>query len=377
MTTSQSLFSPINLGALSLANRLAMAPMTRARAPDRVPNSAMVSYYAQRAGAGLIISEATQISEQGTGSIATPGIHSAGQIAGWRRVTDAVHAGGGLIVCQLWHVGRVSHTSMQPDGQLPVSSSATAGDINTFTANGFEPCTPPRALTIDEIPGVIEQYRQAALNARQAGFDGVQIHAASGYLIDQFLRDGVNRRTDNYGGSVANRARLLLEVTDAVCAAIGGERVSVRLSPFTVTWDCRDSDPASIFSHAVAELDRRELAFLELVERGFDSVAVRTAADGDSDAFSPADLRALYSGALMVNGCYDQDSAARAIDSGYAQAVSLGRPFISTPDVVERYRTGASLNPDLEPIYWYGGGKEGYCDTPALPAHGPGSGVGN
>lgn len=368
MPIQQSLFSPIDLGALHLANRLAMAPMTRARARDRVPNAAMLKYYAQRAGAGLIISEATQISDQGTGSIATPGIHSTAQIAGWRKVTDAVHARGGSIICQLWHVGRVSHSSMQVDGQPPVSSSATAGDINTFTAQGFEPCTPPRALASEEIPGVIDQYRQAALNAMEAGFDGVQIHAASGYLIDQFLRDGVNRRKDQYGGSVANRARLLLEVSDAVCDAIGSERVAVRLSPFTVTWDCRDSDPGSIFCHAVSELDRRDLAFLEVVERGFDSLAVPDAAEGASDSFGPADLRARYSGALMVNGCYDRDSARRVIDSGHAQAVSLGRPFISTPDVVERYRQGSALNPDLDPLYWYGGGEEGYCDTPALPA---------
>ena len=367
MTSEKSLLSPVSLGAIKMANRLAMAPMTRARAPDRVPNELMMRYYAQRAGAGLIISEATQISVQGTGSIATPGIHSAAQIAGWRRVTDAVHARGGKIICQLWHVGRVSHACFQADGQPPVCASATAGDVNTFTANGFEPCTPPRALDRQEIPAVVAQYRQAAVNAIEAGFDGVQVHAASGYLIDQFLRDGVNQRPDAYGGSVTNRARFLLEVTDAVCAAVGAQRVSVRLSPFTVTWDCDDSDPRSIFSHVVSELDKRRLAFLELVERGFDSVAVSNAPTDDPDAFCPADLRALYCGALMVNGCYDRDSAERAISSGYADAVSLGRPYISTPDVAERYRAAAPLNPEVEPAYWYCGGEEGYCDAPAMP----------
>ena len=366
MNDNNALFNPVRLGDLELANPIAMAPMTRARAPERVPNPLMVRYYAQRAGAGLIISEATQVSQQGTGSIATPGIHSSEQIAGWRKVTDAVHAAGGKIICQIWHVGRVSHASFQVEGQAPVSSSAVAGEVNTFTANGFEPCTPPRALALEEIPGVVEQYRQGAINAIEAGFDGVQIHAASGYLIDQFLRDGVNQRDDAYGGSVENRARFLLEVTDAVCEAVGSGRTSVRLSPFTVTWDCTDSDPQSIFSHAVSELDKRKLAFLELVERGFDSIAVNNNQGEEPGAFCPADLRALYKGALMVNGCYDQASAAQAINGGHAQAVSLGRPYISTPDIVERYRAGVPLNPDVDPVAWYGGAEEGYCDTPTM-----------
>mgnify|MGYP001823800260 FL=1 len=366
MNASNKLFSPVTLGEIQLANRLAMAPMTRARAPERIPNEIMRRYYEQRAGAGLIITEATQISVQGTGSTATPGIHTPEQVAAWRRITDAVHARGGKIICQIWHVGRVSHASFQLNGQAPVCSSAVAGEVNTFTDNGFEACTPPRALDIDEIPGVIDQYRQGALNAMEAGFDGVQIHAASGYLIDQFLRDGVNQRNDAYGGSVENRARFLLEVTDAVCAAIGAGRVAVRLSPFTVTWDCQDSHPRSIFCHAVSELNKRPLAFLELVERGFDSIAVNTEQDESSGAFCPAELCELYAGPLMVNGCYDKDSAAMAIASGHAQAVSLGRPFISTPDVVERYLVGAELNPDLEPTTWYGGDDQGYCDTPLL-----------
>ena len=366
MTISSKALSPVALGELQMANHFAMAPMTRARAPDRVPNDNMVKYYAQRAGAGLIISEATQVSQQGTGSIATPGIETPEQIAGWRRVTDAVHAAGGKIICQIWHVGRVSHASFQDQNQAPVSSSAVAGQVNTFTADGFEPCTPPRALETAEIPGVVEQYRQGATNAIKAGFDGVQIHAASGYLIDQFLRDGVNQREDKYGGSIENRVRFLLEVTDSVCAAIGSRRTSVRLSPFTVTWDCTDSDPGPLFRHAVSELDKRDLAFLEIVERGFDSIAVSNATDDEPGSFCPADLRELYSGKLMVNGCYDLQSAESALTSGHAQAVSLGRPFISTPDVVERYCAGVALNPDQEPLTWYGGDAGGYCDTPAM-----------
>lgn len=359
-------FAPIKLGALNMNNRFAMAPMTRARAPAREPTEAMVAYYRQRAGAGLIITEATQVSEQGTGSIATPGIHTDKQIDGWRRVTDAVHSRGGQIVCQLWHVGRVSHHSMQPNGAAPVSASAVAGDIGTFTTEGYVPCTPPRALCHEEIPGLIEQYSRAADNAIRAGFDGVQIHAANGYLIDQFLRDGVNRRDDEYGGSAGNRLRFLLEVTDAVCQTVGPERTAVRLSPFTVTWDCSDSDPRQVFSLAVTALDRRNLAFLELVERGFDSIAVSNDAQLKADQFSPAHLRALYSGPLMVNGGYDLDSARSAISSGHAQAVSLGRPFISTPDVVERYLAGVPLNPDVDATSWYGGGEQGYCDQPSM-----------
>lgn len=366
MSSAKIAFTPIRLGRIAMANRFAMAAMTRARAPERIPGDAMIQYYRQRAGAGLIITEATQVSPQGTGSIATPGIHTAQQIAGWKKVTDAVHARGGKIICQIWHVGRVSHADMQVNGEQPVSCSATAGEINTFTADGFVPCTPPRALTTQEIPGVVEQYRQGAINALDAGFDGVQIHAASGYLIDQFLRDGVNKRTDAYGGSPENRVRFLLEVTDAVCAAIGGERTSVRLSPFTVTWDCSDSDPRTVFCHAVAELDKRELAFLEVVERGFDSIAVSTEDNSTPGEFAPSELYQLYSGTLMVNGCYDLACAEAALATGPAQAVSLGRPFISTPDVVERYRAGMALNEDSDPLTWYGGGEQGYCDAPAM-----------
>jgi len=355
-------FTPLSLGSIEVANRFAVAPMTRARAPARVPNELMTKYYADRAGAGLIITEATQVSVQGTGSIATPGIHTQEQVAGWKQVTEAVHALDGKIVCQLWHVGRASHKSFQEDGAAPVSSSAVAGQVNTFTEKGFEPTTPPRALNLEEIPGVVDQFRQAACNALAAGFDGVQIHAANGYLVDQFLRDGVNCRDDVYGGSIENRCRFLLEVTDAVCAAIGSSRTAVRLSPFTVTWDCSDSDPAALFAHAAQELDKRDLCFLEVVERGFDSLAIAPDGTGRDDDFGPPELRMLYTGRLMVNGCYDYASACEALASGHAQMVSIGRPYISTPDVVERYRSGQALNKDIDPALWYGGGAEGYCD---------------
>ena len=355
-------FSSTRLGAIEVANRFAMAPMTRARAPQRVPNDIMCRYYSQRAGAGLIISEATQVSQQGTGSIATPGIHTPEQVAGWQRVTDAVHERGGKIMCQIWHVGRVSHASFQAEGEAPVSSSAVAGQVNTFTDQGFEPCTPPRALAREEIPGVVDQYRRGAAMAMAAGFDGVQIHAASGYLVDQFLRDGVNQREDDYGGSPENRIRFLLEVTDAVCAEIGSDHTAVRLSPFTVTWDCSDSNPAAVFIPAVRALDERGLAFLEIVERGFDSIAVVNDTPAPGQDFSPMALREVYTGPLMVNGCYDLATASEALASGYAQMVSLGRPYISTADVVERFRAGRALNEDADPETWYGGGAEGYCD---------------
>lgn len=367
MTQVQDIvFKATTVGEIQVANRLALAPMTRARAPSRIPTDSMVKYYTQRAGAGLIISEATQVSVQGTGSFATPGIHTREQISAWRRVTDAVHARGGRIICQIWHVGRVSHQSFQEGGQAPVSSSAVSGEVNTFTANGFEPCTPPRALLLDEIPGVVQQYRRGALNAMEAGFDGVQIHAASGYLIDQFLRDGVNQRTDEYGGIAQNRARFLLQVTDAVCDAIGSARTSVRLSPFTVTWDCKDSNPEPVFSYAVSELNKRGLAFLEVVERGFDSIAVADRPEASDQDFTSATLRNVFDGPLMVNGCYDLEAARTALDSGFAQMVSIGRPYISTPDLAQRWQCGEPLNADSDPMTWYGGGEEGYCDLPSL-----------
>jgi N-ethylmaleimide reductase len=363
----EALFTPISLGALGLRNRIVMAPMTRARAGlERVPNAIMAEHYAQRAGAGLIITEACQVSVQGTGSVFTPGIHTPEQVAGWRRVTDAVHARGGVIALQLWHVGRVSHASMQEGGLAPVSASAVRGNVSTFTLEGFVPTTPPRALQMEEIPDVVDQFRRGANQAMEAGFDAVEIHGANGYLVDQFLRDGVNRRTDGYGGCVENRCRFLLEVTDAVCGAVGSERTAVRLSPFTVTWDCADSAPAPLFLYAVRQLERRNLAFLEIVERMSAPLAVSDAGDGAEAAFTPEDIREAYRGNLVVNGGYDRPRAALAVESGHAQCVSFARAYISNPDLAERFAAGAELSPEASLLTYYGGGAEGYTDFPPL-----------
>lgn len=360
------LFTPVRLGALELKNRVVMAPMTRARTPSTVPTDSMVKYYAQRASAGLILTEATQVSVQATGAWATPGIHTAEQIAGWKKVTAAVHAAGGKILCQIWHSGRVSHQFFQKDGELPVSSSATKGDIKTFIDTGFAETPEPRALTQEEIPGVVEQFRQGALNAIEAGFDGVEIHGANGYLIDQFLRDGVNKRTDRYGGSVENRCRFLLEVTDAVIGAVGKERTAVRISPFSVTWDCRDSDLKPLFLHAATELNKRDLAFLEVVE------TINQAADvssgGHTADFNVENIRSVYTGRLMINGSYDAERANDVLSAEKAVAVSFGRPYISTPDLVERFAKGAPLNDAGNPAEVYGGGDKGYIDFPTLTA---------
>lgn len=365
MTTTQPepLFTPVQLGALELKNRVVMAPMTRSRTPSTVPTPSMATYYAQRAGAGLILTEATQVSIQGTGAYATPGIHSPEQIAGWRRVTEAVHARGGRILCQIWHSGRVSHSYFQQEGDLPVAPSAIRGQVKTYTNKGFEDIPRPRALELEEIPGVVEQFRQAALHAIEAGFDGVQIHGANGYLIDQFLRDGANQRTDQYGGSVENRCRFLLEVTDAVIEAIGGDRTAVRLSPFSVTWDCHDSNPLPLFTHAVAELARRELAFLEIVEQINESPISGGGHDVD---FNSDDLRELFPGNLVVNGGYDAVRANAVLAQGKAAAVSFGQPYIANPDLAERMAAGAPLNEMGDPAVVYGGGDEGYIDFPTM-----------
>jgi len=363
----EPLFTPVTLGAFPLRNRIVMAPMTRARAGlERIPNEIMAEHYAQRAGAGLIITEASQVSVQGTGSVFTPGIHTPEQVAGWRGVTDAVHQRGGVIALQLWHVGRVSHASMQEDGAAPVCPSAVRGNVSTFTLEGFVPTTPPRALDLEEIPGVVDQFRRGARNAMGAGFDGVEIHGANGYLVDQFLRDGVNQRGDAYGGSVENRCRFLLEVTDAVCDAVGSDRTAVRLSPFTVTWDCTDSDPAPLFLHAVRELERRDLAFVEIVERMSMPVAVSDGGDRAGADFTPEHIREAFRGNLVVNGSYDRERALRAVESGHAQCVSFARPYIANPDLAERFASGAELNPDANLLTYYGGGAEGYTDFPAL-----------
>ncbi|SDB31040.1 alkene reductase [Belnapia rosea] len=353
------LFQPLRLGALDLPNRIVMAPLTRSRAGSAGIQGAMnAAYYAQRATAGLIIAEATQITQQAQGYAFTPGIANAAQVAGWRQVTDAVHAAGGRIVLQLWHVGRISHPSLQPGGALPVAPSAIRPEGQAFTEAGFQPFVTPRALETDEIPDIVEDYRRAARNAQEAGFDGVEIHGANGYLIDQFLRDGTNQRTDRYGGSIENRTRFLLEVTEAVTSVWGGERVGLRLSPVSPANDIRDSNPQALFDHAVAALAPFNLAYLHVVEGA-------TGGSRDAQGFDFAALRQAFRGPYMANNGYDLPLAQAALREGRADAIAFGRPFIANPDLVERLRTGAPLNaPDQKTFY--GGDEHGYTDYPAL-----------
>ncbi len=359
-----SLFDSIHIGDIDLATRVVMAPLTRNRAsPGQVPNDLMRQYYEQRAnpatGAGLLITEATQISPMGQGYKDTPGIHSAEQVAGWRRVTDAVHAQGGRIVVQLWHVGRVSHTSLLPSGVAPVSSTSRAAKSNTLGAEGRVACSEPRALHTDELPGIVADYVQAARNAMAAGFDGVEVHAANGYLIDQFLRDSINDRADAYGGSIANRARLLVDVMQAVAGAIGGGRTAVRLSPVTPSNDApQDSDPQALMDHVARHLAPLRLAYVHVVE----------GATGGARDFAPFDYAALRDrcqAPWMVNNAYDRAMALDAVASGRADLVAFGKPFIANPDLGRRLREDALWNaPNVKTFY--GGGAEGYTDYPAL-----------
>ncbi|MGH8039063.1 MAG: alkene reductase [Stenotrophomonas sp.] len=359
-STDGTLFTPTRLGAIEVGNRIAMAPLTRNRAIEgRVPNPLAIQYYEQRASAGLIIAEATQISPLGQGYLDTPGIYSQAQIDAWRKVTDAVHARGGRIVLQLWHVGRISHTSLLPEGEVPVAPSALRANGKTFTAKGFEDVSEPRALRLDEIPALIQDYRQAARNAITAGFDGVEVHAANGYLIDQFLRDGSNLRTDEYGGSIENRTRLLDEVVRAIAAEIGAERTGVRLSPVTPANDAHDSQPQPLFERAVERLDAiGGLAFIHVIEGA-------TGGPRDNIAFDYAALRAKFRGPWIANNGYDKDSAEKAVASGYADMIAFGRAFIANPDLVERLRLGVALS-ELDPNTLYGGGAKGYIDYPSV-----------
>lgn len=355
-----TLFSPTRLGAIDVGNRIAMAPLTRNRAIDgRVPNPLAIQYYEQRASAGLIIAEATQISPLGQGYLDTPGIYSQAQIDAWRKVTDAVHARGGRIVLQLWHVGRISHTSLLPEGEVPVAPSALRANGKTFTAKGFEDVSEPRALRLDEIPALVQDFRQAARNAITAGFDGVEVHAANGYLIDQFLRDGSNLRTDEYGGSIENRTRLLDEVVRAIASEIGADRTGVRLSPVTPANDARDSRPQALFERAVERLDAiGGLAFVHVIEGA-------TGGPRDNIPFDYAALRAKFRGPWIANNGYDKDSAEQAIATGYADMIAFGRAFIANPDLVERLRLGVTLS-ELDPDTLYGGGAKGYTDYPSV-----------
>lgn len=350
------LFSPVKLGAFSLPNRVLMAPLTRSRANEQTaPHDLHVDYYRQRATAGLIVSEGSQISPEAVGYIRTPGIYSPEQVAGWKEVTTAVHAAGGRIVCQLWHVGRISHTDLQPNGQAPVAPSAIAAPGKAFTPEGPKDLSTPRALSLHDIARVIGDWEHAAQCAVEAGFDGVQIHGANGYIIDQFLRDGANQRTDMYGGSPENRARFLREVTEAVAGVWGGDRVSVRMSPQNGAFNrMQDSDPATTFRAAVNAINGLGVAYLEGVEMG-----------GPAEHSLHAMLRETFDGPYVANGAFTAQLGAQWIRDGKADAISFGQPFISNPDLPERFRRGAPLaEPDRDT--YYAGDAKGYTDYPAL-----------
>jgi N-ethylmaleimide reductase len=357
------LFEPIRLGPYQLANRIVMAPLTRSRAGDNgVPRPLMAEYYAQRASAGLIIAEGTNISPQGRGYAFTPGIYNDAQIEGWRRVIEAVHARGCHIFPQLWHVGRISHPLLQPGGARPVAPSEICPQATSYTSAGFAPCVMPRALAIAEIAEIIEQYRRAAQNALAAGFDGVEIHAANGYLIEQFLRDSTNKRTDAYGGSRENRARFLLEAVEAVVEVCGGERVGIRLSPLSpVNGADLDSDPGETYASVVQRLNGFGLAYIHIIE------GVTQGARDVPGGFDFQILRRLFKGLYMANNGYDLRLALKARRHNLADLISFGRLYIANPDLVERLRIGARLNvPDR--ATFFGGGAAGYTDYPTLNA---------
>lgn len=366
------LFSKLHVGTIELAHRVVMAPLTRMRAepPGNSPGPLNALYYGQRATpGGLLITEATQVSPQGQGYPGTPGIHSAEQIAGWRLVTEAVHARSGLIFLQLWHVGRISHRSHQPGGDLPIAPSAVQPRGNAVTASWKqEPFETPREILATEIPSIVAQFREGARNALMAGFDGVEIHSANGYLLDQFLRDGTNRRSDAYGGSFENRARLLFEVVAAAAGIYGPDRVGVRLSPFGSFNDMRDSDPIGLFSYVIRELGALGLAYLHLVEaRADEAEAVPPAWSGSGPAPTAALFRPLYPGVQIAAGGFTRHSAEAAVNAGVADAVAFGRLFIANPDLPKRLELGAELNA-YDRSTFYGGGAKGYVDYPALDA---------
>ncbi len=362
MSQNSVLLAPVALGDLSLPNRVIMAPLTRCRAtvPGNVPNEMMRTYYRQRASAGLIISEATQVVPEGQGYPATPGIHSDEQQAGWEMITRAVHDAGGRMVLQLWHVGRVSHSDFQPGGKLPVAPSAIAIDGEGYVPSGEKkPFETPRALETEEIPELVKAYARATERALAAGFDGVEVHAANGYLIDEFLRDGTNKRTDRYGGSLENRMRFLNEVLDAVTAVAGVSRTGIRISPLQPFNGMYDSNPRETFSHVVRALNPRGLAYLHIAGMGEDEPGAA------GPAFDLADLVPLFDGPVIRNYQYDLGRAEADVTAGRADAIAFGVPFIANPDLVERIRRDAPWN-DADTSTFYGGGEKGYIDYPAL-----------
>ncbi|RZJ24113.1 MAG: alkene reductase [Haliea sp.] len=366
MTT---LFDSARAGDLELANRIVMAPLTRNRSPDAIPPAIAVTYYAQRASAGLLITEATAVSHQGQGYSDVPGLYGTEQLDAWKKVTHAVHDKGGKIIVQLWHVGRVSHVDLQPDGGAPVAPSAITAKTKTVLIKdgvpAFTDTSAPRALDAEEIPGIVHTFQAAARNAVDtAGFDGVEIHGANGYLLDQFLKDGSNQRTDDYGGSIENRARLLLEITRAIADDIGGGRTGIRLSPVTPANDAHDANPQPLFEYVVRALAPLGLAYIHIIEG-----ATGGPRDVDGRPFDYAALKAAYrdaggKGAWMVNNGYDKALAEKALADG-ADLIAFGRPYIANPDLVERLRTDAPLNA-VDKATMYGGGEKGYTDYPTL-----------
>ena len=359
----EKLFDPLKFGAIEAKNRIFMAPLTRGRStqPGSIPNEMMATYYRQRAGAGLIISEATGISVEGLGWPAAPGIWSDEQVEGWKLVTDAVHEEGGQIVLQMWHMGRLVHPDVL-GGNPPVSASATKAPGHAHTFEGRKDYEQARALSKDEIARVVADYRHAAENAKKAGFDGVQLHGANGYLVDQFLRDSTNLREDEYGGSPENRTRFLREVLTALVDVWGADRVGVRLSPNGETQGCDDSDPPATFGAAAKVVEELGLAFLELREPGPEGTFGATEVPKQSPL-----IRQLYSGTLVLNSDYTPEQAVADIEAGRCDAVSWGRDFISNPDLPDRFRIGAQLQPNVNvPQSWYLPGPEGYIDYPML-----------
>jgi N-ethylmaleimide reductase len=356
ISDTENLYSPITIGPNTLRNRMVMAPLTRNRAGEgNVPQAMNAKYYRQRASAGLIISEATQVSAEGVGYPATPGIHSPEQVAGWKEVTRAVHDEDGLIFLQLWYCGRISHPDLLPNNQQPVSASAIRAEGDAVTFEGMKPFVEPRALDTDELPGIVDQYRKAAINAKEAGFDGVEVHAANGYLLDQFLRDGTNQRQDNYGGSLENRTRLLLEVVDAVAGIWEPSQIGVRISPDNSYNDIHDSDPQTLFNYVAEVLNLKQIGYLHVVEGGFMGEH-----DVDYDQ-----IRQRFNGKYMANLGYDREKAESAIASGHADLVSFGTLFLANPDLVARFKAGAELNtPDQDTFY--GGNEHGYTDYPFM-----------
>jgi N-ethylmaleimide reductase len=355
-----NILTPYKLGNLKLSNRMVMAPMTRCRAIEgNVPNPLAVTYYTQRASAGLIITEGSQVNPQGVGFNRTPGIYSPQQVAGWKKITDSVHRGGGHIFLQLWHVGRMSH----PDylgGNLPVAPSAISVDEEIHTLTGKKPVPVPRSLSVDEIPDIVDQFRLGAKNAREAGFDGVEIHGANGYLLDQFLREGSNKRTDDYGGSIENRMRFPLEVTRAVVHAWEPQKVGYRISPHFMIHGMSDPDPAGTFSRLASELNSIGIGYIHLVE----AVGGRLGATAHDAIIAPL-IRAKFNGAVMLNGGFDADSGNEVIESGLGDLVSFGVLFLANPDLPYRFAKHAPLNA-VDPSTFYSGEERGYTDYPVL-----------